>query len=106
MSRWIPTDVKKKIGKEKAELLSCLRDIIRERRKSIQPGNIDSYGDDLIGLLLADRDKRLAAAGLQPEKERRKMSTSRINAVPSFLLVQRQFRHRIAMGDRVSWLPH
>lgn len=66
MARWIPSALKKEISKEKGEVLRCLRQIISGRRNSIQSGNYESYGDDFLGLLLADRDRRLALEGRPP----------------------------------------
>lgn len=64
MARWIPTDLQREISKEKGEVLRCLRESIQDRRDSIQSGS--DYGNDLLGLLLADRDKRLALKGRPP----------------------------------------
>ncbi|CAM6089902.1 unnamed protein product [Calypogeia fissa] len=66
--RWIggPSALQRAIRNEKEELLKCLREIIQERRKSIEPGNVESYGGDLLGVLLADRDQRLAEKGRPP----------------------------------------
>lgn len=66
MARWIPEDLKREISKEKREVLRCLQDIIHGRRNSIQSGSYESYGNDLLGLLLADRDRRLAVDGRPP----------------------------------------
>lgn len=63
MARWIPTALQNEISKEKEEVLRCYREVIQRRRKSIEPGNYESYGDDFLGLILADRDRRLAIDG-------------------------------------------
>lgn len=54
------------MSKARRDVLRCLREIIRDRRKSIDAGNYESYGDDFLGRLLADRDRRLAVNGRPP----------------------------------------
>ncbi|KAL3694199.1 hypothetical protein R1sor_007850 [Riccia sorocarpa] len=52
--RRIPTKINKEIQKTRDQVTKSLMEIIDERRRAVKLGERDSYGDDLLGVILAD----------------------------------------------------
>lgn len=55
-SRFLPTSWNREIRRLKREMEKSLREIIQERRELVKLGKRESYGNDLLGLMLAESD--------------------------------------------------
>jgi cytokinin trans-hydroxylase len=64
-SRFLPTRFNKEIKERKKQVESVLLEIIQARRDSVQVGRSVSYGNDLLGLMLAETERTISSSSMK-----------------------------------------